>query len=55
MDASHTDAKSAYAAVNTFHLDDLRPHIYRTRDGGKSWTEIVSGIAQSFETSGLLG
>ena len=45
MDASHTDANSAYAAVNTFHLDDLRPHIYRTRDGGKSWTEIVSGIA----------
>ncbi|MBL8983165.1 MAG: hypothetical protein JNL26_13325 [Gemmatimonadetes bacterium] len=25
-------------------LDDLRPHIYRTRDGGKSWTRIVTGI-----------
>ncbi len=45
MDASHTDANVAYAAINTFHLDDLRPHIFRTRDGGKSWTEIVSGIA----------
>jgi len=45
MDASHTDANTAYAAVNTFRLDDLRPHIYRTRDGGKTWTEIVSGIA----------
>ena len=44
MDASHTDANVAYAAVNTFHLDDLRPHIFRTRDGGKSWKEIVSGI-----------
>ncbi len=45
MDASHTDAGTAYAAVNTFRLDDLRPHIYRTRDGGKTWTEIVNGIA----------
>lgn len=44
MDASHTDANVAYAAINTFHLDDLRPHIFRTRDGGKSWTEIVTGI-----------
>ena len=45
MDASHANANTAYAAVNTLRLDDLRPHIYRTRDGGKTWTEIVSGIA----------
>ncbi len=44
MDASHFDAKSAYAAVNTIRLDDLRPHIYRTRDDGKAWQEITSGI-----------
>ena len=30
--------------INTFRLDDLRPHIYRTRDGGKSWTRITNGI-----------
>lgn len=47
MDASHSDARTAYAAVNTIRLDDLRPHIYRTRDGGASWTEIVSGIDPS--------
>ncbi|WP_411282464.1 WD40/YVTN/BNR-like repeat-containing protein [Gemmatimonas sp.] len=45
MDASHFSATTAYAAVNTLRLDDLRPHIYRTRDGGSTWTEIVSGIA----------
>ena len=45
MDASHFSATTAYAAVNTLRLDDLRPHIYRTRDGGTTWTEIVSGIA----------
>ncbi len=44
MDASHFDEKTAYAAVNTIRLDDLRPHIYRTRDDGKTWEEIVQGI-----------
>jgi hypothetical protein len=44
MDASHFDTLTAYAAVNTLRLDDMRPHLYRTRDGGKSWTEIVAGI-----------
>jgi photosystem II stability/assembly factor-like uncharacterized protein len=44
MDASHFDANTAYAAINTFRLDDLRPHIYRTRDGGKTWTPITTGI-----------
>ena len=44
MDASHFDTPTAYAAVNRFRLDDLRPYIYRTHDGGKSWQKIVSGL-----------
>ena len=44
MDASHTNPLGAYAAINTLRLDDLRPHIFRTRDGGKNWTRIVTGI-----------
>ncbi len=44
LDASHFDAGTVYAAINTLRLDDMNPHIYRTRDGGKTWTEIVSGI-----------
>ena len=44
LDAGHFDAQTAYAAINTLRLDDLRPHIYRTHDGGKTWTEIVNGI-----------
>jgi len=44
LEASHTNANTAYAAINTLRLDDLRPHIYRTRDSGKSWTEITNGI-----------
>ena len=46
MDAGHSDALTAYAAVNTLRVDDMRPHIFRTHDGGKRWTEIVSGIPE---------
>ena len=45
LEASHSDANEAYAAINTIRLDELRPHIYRTRDGGKTWQHITSGIA----------
>ena len=38
------DPLTAYAAVNTLRLDDMRPHIYRTHDGGRTWTEIVNGL-----------
>jgi photosystem II stability/assembly factor-like uncharacterized protein len=44
MDASHTDKHTAYAAVNRIRLDDYHPHIYRTRDDGKTWKEIVNGL-----------
>ena len=44
IDAGHFDRKTAYAAVNTMRLDDLRPHIYRTHDDGKTWSEITKGI-----------
>ena len=44
MDASHFKRDTAFAAINTLRLDDLRPHIYRTRDAGRTWTRIVHGI-----------
>jgi photosystem II stability/assembly factor-like uncharacterized protein len=44
IEASRFDANTAYAAINSFRLDDLRPHIYRTRDRGATWMEIVAGI-----------
>ncbi len=45
MDAGHFDTKTAYAAANTLRLDDMNPHLWRTHDGGKTWTEIDKGIA----------
>ena len=44
IDAGRFSPLTAYAAINTLRLDDLRPHIFRTHDGGKTWTEIVNGI-----------
>ena len=44
MDAGHYDKKTAYAAVNCIRLDDQKPHIYRTHDGGSTWQEIVKGL-----------
>ena len=44
IEAGHFDAGTAYAAINTLRVDDNRPHIYRTHDGGKTWQEIVRGI-----------
>jgi photosystem II stability/assembly factor-like uncharacterized protein len=45
MEAGHFDALTAYAAANTLRLDEIKPHFYRTHDGGKTWTEINTGIA----------
>ena len=51
IDAGHFDTLTAYAAVNTMRLDDMNPHLFRTHDGGKSWTEINSGIANGVVTN----
>ena len=44
LEASHFEAGTVYAAVNRFRLDDLKPHIYRTRDYGATWQEIITGL-----------
>ena len=44
IEAGHFDSNTAYAAVNTMRIDDLRPHIFATHDAGKTWTEIANGI-----------
>jgi photosystem II stability/assembly factor-like uncharacterized protein len=51
MDAGHFDKLTAYAAINTLRLDDMRPHLFRTHDGGKTWTEINHGIPDGAATS----
>ena len=47
IEPSHFDAASAYIAVDRHRLDDPRPYIYRTRDGGANWKLIVDGLSDS--------
>jgi len=44
IEASHFDVNEAYAAVERHQLADYEPHIYRTVDSGKTWTEITKGL-----------
>jgi len=44
MEASHFDVNEAYAAVERHQLEDYEPYIYRTRDSGKTWAAITTGL-----------
>jgi photosystem II stability/assembly factor-like uncharacterized protein len=44
IEASHYDANVAYAAAERHQLEDYDPHVYRTRDGGKTWQQITKGL-----------
>jgi photosystem II stability/assembly factor-like uncharacterized protein len=44
LETSHWDDRACYAAINRIRLDDLKPYIYRTRDGGKTWQLVTAGI-----------
>ena len=46
IEASHFNVNEAYAAVERHQLEDYEPHIYRTRDAGKTWTEITNGLPE---------
>ena len=45
IDASSFDPGGAYIAVKKPLLNDFAPYLFRTRDYGRTWTRIVSGIA----------
>ena len=44
ISASKFDDNTAYVSVSRFRINDLRPYIYRTRDGGASWEAISAGL-----------
>ena len=46
IEASHFDPAVAYAAVDRHRLEDYKPHLYRTADYGKTWTEAVNGLEE---------
>ena len=44
LDASPHAAGTAYLALDRHKFDDFTPYIYRTKDYGRSWTRVNSGI-----------
>ncbi len=44
IELSHFEHGVAYLAIDRHRLDDDNPYIYRTRDDGRSWTRIDTGI-----------
>jgi len=44
IDPSPHDAGTAYVAVDTHKLDDLKPYLFKTNDFGKTWKKITDGI-----------
>jgi photosystem II stability/assembly factor-like uncharacterized protein len=46
IEASHFDKNTAYAAIDRHRVEDMKPYIYRTRDGGKTWQVLGKGIPE---------
>ena len=44
LDAGHFDKNTAYMAINAIRKDDMKPYIYKTHDGGKTWALITKGM-----------
>jgi photosystem II stability/assembly factor-like uncharacterized protein len=44
IEASPSDAGTAYIAVERHKMDDFTPYVFKTTDFGKTWTKLVNGI-----------
>ncbi|MDX1939549.1 MAG: glycosyl hydrolase, partial [Saprospiraceae bacterium] len=45
IDESRHNPGTAYIAANRYQVDDRQPYVFRTTDYGKTWTKIITGIA----------
>lgn len=45
IDESKHTPGTAYVAANRYQVDDRQPYVWRTTDYGKTWTKIVTGVA----------
>jgi photosystem II stability/assembly factor-like uncharacterized protein len=45
--ASPYDASTAFVSKTGFRNDDFAPYLYKTADGGKSWTSIASNLPKA--------
>ena len=44
IEPSHFDDDTAYIAVDRHRLDDRKPYVLRTHDGGRTWSPIGAGL-----------
>jgi photosystem II stability/assembly factor-like uncharacterized protein len=44
VEPSRTDSSLAYVAFDRHKLDDYRPYIFKTGDGGRNWTSIAGDL-----------
>ena len=44
VEASHFDPATAYVSFDGHRRDDFRPHIWKTTDYGRTWTDIAGNI-----------
>jgi len=44
IDESRHNKGTAYVAAYRYQVDDRQPYVYRTKDYGKTWTKIGTGI-----------
>jgi photosystem II stability/assembly factor-like uncharacterized protein len=48
IEASTFDAETAYVVVDNHRMDDLRPYLFRTTDGGKTWKNLGTSLAGGY-------
>ena len=46
IEASETEAGTAFMAVDNHRLDDFTPHLWETRDYGQTWRDLSAGLPQ---------
>jgi photosystem II stability/assembly factor-like uncharacterized protein len=44
IEASPFDAATAYLVVDAHRMDDMRPHLWKTTDYGRSWRSLSAGL-----------
>jgi photosystem II stability/assembly factor-like uncharacterized protein len=44
VEPSRTNSQTAYVSFDRHMLDDFRPYIFKTSDGGKSWSNVAGNL-----------
>jgi photosystem II stability/assembly factor-like uncharacterized protein len=44
IEPSPFDAETAYVIVDAHKLDDMKPYLFKTADGGRTWTALVGNV-----------